>query len=398
MPFNGSGTFTRLRNWVNDATAGIKIRADYHDSEDDNLAQGLSQCITKDGQTTVTANLPMSSYKHTNVAAASNLTDYARFDQVRLAKSNWADAGGTADAITATYSPSTGAPVDGQEYLVRAGAANTTSTPTFSPDGNTARTIVKYGNAALVAGDIAGDGHELVLKYRSSDTKYELLNPAVTLTTLGAQPLDAELTAIAGLISAANKIIMFSGSGTATMIDFKDEDNMVSDSATAVPSQQSVKAYVDARPTKLVNVAFATTSTRTTTAVEIPQDNTVPQNTEGAELITLAYTPTNSANTLEIEFTTSFTDVASGTKGTFALFQDSDANALRAGQINSNGGGSGQSFVMKYVVAAGSTSARTYKIRFGGAGGNVMAVNGTSAAAQLGGTAASILKITEYAA
>lgn len=177
MPFNGSGTFERVRRWTNDALAGISIRADRHDSEDDNFAQGLSQCITNDGQTTVTNNLPMANYRHTNVGEATAINQYARYDQLQLGKAVWAVAGGTADAITASYTPSTTTPVDGQLYYVRAIAANATTTPTFSPDGNTAQVITKYGASPLVAGDIAGDGHDLILRYRLSDTKYELLNP-----------------------------------------------------------------------------------------------------------------------------------------------------------------------------------------------------------------------------
>jgi hypothetical protein len=61
VPFNGAGMFVRLRNWVEDATAGVKIRADYHDIEDDNFAGGISQCIARDGQSTVLNNIPMNS-------------------------------------------------------------------------------------------------------------------------------------------------------------------------------------------------------------------------------------------------------------------------------------------------------------------------------------------------
>lgn len=177
MAFNGSGTFVRLYNWANDKAANIKVRADRMDNEMDGMATGLSTCIAKDGQTTITANLPMANFRHTGVGNASARTDYAAAGQVQDGKLNWVDSGGTADAITATYSPAITALVDGQICYVRAGAANTSTTPTFAPNGLTARTITKNGNQALVAGDIYGDSHELILRYRLSDTKWELLNP-----------------------------------------------------------------------------------------------------------------------------------------------------------------------------------------------------------------------------
>lgn len=102
-------------------------------------------------------------------------------------------AGGTADALTATVSTTQGSFTleDGMRFVVQAASANATTTPTLALNGGTARTITKMGNQALVAGDIFGAGHELLLQYVSAGPRYELLNPVfeggsvVSLTTTG---------------------------------------------------------------------------------------------------------------------------------------------------------------------------------------------------------------------
>lgn len=59
------------------------------------------------------------------------------------------------------------------------------------------------------------------------------------------QGLNAILTDLAGLTQAASKIPYFNTATTASTLSFLDQDDMSSNSATGVPSQQSVKAYVD---------------------------------------------------------------------------------------------------------------------------------------------------------
>lgn len=221
MAFNGSGTFVRLYNWVNHKAANIKVRADRMDAEMDGMATGLSTCLTKDGQTTVTANLPMANFRHTGVGNATARTDYAAAGQVQDGKLNWVAAGGTSDAITATYSPAITALVDGQICCVRAGAANTTTTPTFSPNTLTARTITKNGNQALVAGDIYGSGHELILRYRLSDTKWELLNPAgISIPyTLASASGAASLAFAEDADNGSNKVTLKAPASIASDVD-----------------------------------------------------------------------------------------------------------------------------------------------------------------------------------
>lgn len=176
MAFNGSGLFN-IDSTGQPVSANTLIESADFNALTADLAAGLSNCVTKDGQQTITANLPMAGFRHTGVGNAAARTDYAAAGQVQDGKLNWVDGGGTADAITATYSPAITALVDGQLCCVRATAANATTTPTFSPNGLTARTIVKVGGVALAIGDISGDGHELILRYDLTNTRWELINP-----------------------------------------------------------------------------------------------------------------------------------------------------------------------------------------------------------------------------
>lgn len=60
MSFNGSGTFVRLENWTADAAAGVLIRSDRMDTDSNDFASGLTNCICKDGQSTTSAIIPFS--------------------------------------------------------------------------------------------------------------------------------------------------------------------------------------------------------------------------------------------------------------------------------------------------------------------------------------------------
>ncbi len=93
---------------------------------------------------------------------------------------NISSAGGTADAITGSYTPGITALTNGMTLYVRASSANATTTPTFTPNSGTiaAKTIVKGAGAALAAGDIAGVGHWVELQYDSILDKWVQLNPA----------------------------------------------------------------------------------------------------------------------------------------------------------------------------------------------------------------------------
>jgi len=147
----------------------------------------------------------------------------------------------------------------------------------------------------------------------------------------------------------------------------------------------------------VVQVVSFETGTVATGATTIPLDNTIPQNTEGTEFMTLAITPKSTTNKLRIEV------VFYGSRGgagdlIVALFQDTTANALAAASfyVDTNTGRITMSF--SHFMTAGTVSSTTFKVRAGGDVAGTVTFNGFSGGQAFGGVAASSITITEIAA
>ena len=95
-------------------------------------------------------------------------------------------AGGTSDAITASYAPAIAAtPTTPIVLLVQALAANTTTTPVFTPNSGVVAnaTIVKGLGLPLAPGDIAGAGYQMILQWSPVWGAWILQNPATGIIT-----------------------------------------------------------------------------------------------------------------------------------------------------------------------------------------------------------------------
>jgi hypothetical protein len=154
MARNGSGTYARpVADYVYDT---IISETDMN-TEMDQIATALTESIARDGQTTVTANLPMATRRHTGVGNASARTDYAAAGQVQDSILQWCGtAGGTADAITLTPTPAITAYATGQVFRWKAGSSANTGAMTVAISGLTAK-AAEVDDAALTVGEHASN-------------------------------------------------------------------------------------------------------------------------------------------------------------------------------------------------------------------------------------------------
>lgn len=137
----------------------------------DGMATGLSTCMTKDGQSTPTANIPLGNFRLTGVGAAVNAGDAVNAGQIQGGLLTTYTDTGAADAYVITPSPVLAAYATYQPFRVKIANTNLTATPTLNVNGLGAKAIKTPAGAnptigSLVAGaivDFAYDGTNMKL-------------------------------------------------------------------------------------------------------------------------------------------------------------------------------------------------------------------------------------------
>lgn len=130
-------------------------------------------------------------------------------------------------------------------------------------------------------------------------------------------------------------------------------------------------------PGTVIDRAYAEFTATSTFATTIPLDDTIPQNTEGVQVLSASITPKSTTNRVRVRFSTQFSlNTVSGGGAVAALFLNSGANAIMARHFlgRNNGDVYGLSFEFEHVP--GATSAQTYAVRLGPNAGQAINVNG----------------------
>jgi hypothetical protein len=206
MSYNGSGTFN-INTAGQPVVTGTTITSTAFNLLTADLATGLTTALTKDGQSTPTANIPMGTFKITGLGAGTAATDAAQYGQLQAGATQIATVTGT-DTFVGTLSPALGAYGTGNLFSFVAPNTNTGAS-TINLNSLGAKSITKLGSTALAAGDIVS-GRIYLIEY--DGTRFQLINPSASSVssfsagTTGFTPNTATTGAVtlAGTLATTN--------------------------------------------------------------------------------------------------------------------------------------------------------------------------------------------------
>lgn len=210
---------------------------------------------------------------------------------------------------------------------------------------------------------------------------------------------DAVLTGLSlassAVVSATDSVLSAIGKLQAQVSG--KQDTLVSGTNIKTINGSSVLGSGDLAVSGGGQVVQSTLTTLATGTALIPSDDTIPQNTEGDQYLSVTITPKSATSTLVIDVEAEVVHSAAASYCVGALFQDSTANALAVGQIYAYNT-SQQRLKFSHQMTSGTTVATTFKVRAGGTVAGTLYINGIGGSRYFGGAMYSLIRITEIPA
>lgn len=161
----------------------------------------------------------------------------------------------------------------------------------------------------------------------------------------------------------------------------------------SAPSKVQVMGPGVMRTGDVVQTIRTATGAVATGTTVIPNDDTIPQDTEGDPYMSTSITPTSASNLLKVFANGVFAHSAAN-RLCMALFKDGSANAV-ATTFFDNAANAGQTLPINYQNVSGGVAGTAFRIRAGSAAAGTTTMNGSSGTRRYGGTMNSILEVTE---
>lgn len=197
-----------------------------------------------------------------------------------------------------------------------------------------------------------------------------------------------------------DSILEYTAANGVTVDSLNIKDGKLNTNNSVVTANITADAVTDTKAANgfVVQTVYTVSTAVSTGTTLIPNDDTVPQNTEGNEYMTLSITPKDATNVLIIEAMVLISSTTASNWIAVALFQDTTASALAVGQAFESSATAMQQATVFHAMTAGTASATTFKIRAGGYLAGTTTFNGNSGARRYGATTKSYIKITEVKA
>lgn len=165
--------------------------------------------------------------------------------------------------------------------------------------------------------------------------------------------------------------------------------------AITVDAQGRLTSASNGSSGKLVSRAYAAYTTNADLTTAIPIDDSIPQITEGTQILSASITPSSATNRVRAHCVIHGANSTANAPIAIALFRDSNANAIAVGMAYAKDNVAyAAAGSLLFEEVPGDTSAHTYSIRVG-AGSGTVRLNGSTSGRMFGGVGLCALVLEE---